>query len=188
MKKMPTLFVRKYDEKGKAIFPVTREVTPGCEWVLNWEGVASRKWDGTCCLVLGGEIYKRFDYKPGRALPEGAIPCQECADEITGHWPHWVKCDPDNPQDKWHLEAFSRYRCLPEGTYELCGVHFNKNKDRFCFDGDDLIRHGKDVIYVGRTYEEIRDYLKADHIEGIVFARGNGDMCKIKRTDFGFPW
>ena len=24
--------------------------------------------------------------------------------------------------------------------------------------------------------------------EGIVFYRDNGEMCKIKRTDFGFKW
>ncbi len=26
------------------------------------------------------------------------------------------------------------------------------------------------------------------YIEGTVFYRGNGEMCKIKRSDFGFEW
>lgn len=38
------------------------------------------------------------------------------------------------------------------------------------------------------NYEGIREYLKKHRIEGIVFHRGNGEMCKIKRSDFGFTW
>lgn len=35
---------------------------------------------------------------------------------------------------------------------------------------------------------KIHRYLETHMIEGIVFHRGNGDMCKIKRSDFGFTW
>ena len=38
MKKMPTLFIREFAPNG-GILRVTEEVTPGCEWVLNGEGV-----------------------------------------------------------------------------------------------------------------------------------------------------
>lgn len=188
MEKIPTLFVRQFDEKGKAIFPITSEITNGCEWVLDGEGIATRKWDGTCCLIQDGEIYKRFDYKVGRTLPDGAIPCQEKADENTGHFPHWVKCDANNPADKWHIKAFEKQLDLPTGTYELCGVHFQKNVDGLCDDGDVLIPHGKESLEVERTFEGIRSYLEQNEIEGIVFHRGNGEMCKIKRSDFGFSW
>ena len=51
-------------------------------------------------------LYKRFDYKVGRKLPVGAIPCQEKADEITGHFPHWVKVDENNPSDKYYIQTF----------------------------------------------------------------------------------
>ena len=27
-----------------------------------------------------------------------------------------------------------------------------------------------------------------NYMEGIVFHRENGEMCKIKRSDFGFKW
>ena len=37
-------------------------------------------------------------------------------------------------------------------------------------------------------YEGIKQYLEEHYIEGIVFYRGNGEMCKIKRSDFGFEW
>ena len=43
---------------------------------------------------------------------------------------------------------------------------------------------------VPRTFEGIREYLKENDIEGIVFHRQNAenDMAKIKRVDFGFEW
>lgn len=41
---------------------------------------------------------------------------------------------------------------------------------------------------VPRDFEDIKEYLRTHMIEGIVFHRGNGEMCKIKRTDFNFEW
>lgn len=189
MKKMKTLFKREFkNHRLVGTLPIIEE---GCEWVLNGEGIATEKLDGTCCLIQDGILYKRFDYKQGRTLPEGAIPCQEAADPITGHFPHWVKVDENNPSDKYHIEAFKYtakyYDVLPNGTYELIGPHFNGNP--YNIDTDKLIIHGYIVLAdVQRTYEGIKQYLKDHYIEGIVFHRGNGEMCKIKRTDFGFEW
>lgn len=188
MKKMPTLFVKLFDSNGKVIFPVTRDVTQGCEWVLNGEGIATRKWDGTCCMVKDGELYARFDYKVGRSLPDGAIPCQDKPDEHTGHFPHWVKVTSDNANYKWHWTAFQKDPLLENGTYELCGQHFQNNIDKACESGDVLIRHGEDILNVERTYDGIKNFLFENVIEGIVFHRENGDMCKIKRSDFCIPW
>lgn len=186
MKKIPTLFVRQFENPEFA--KCLNEVTPGCEWVLNGEGYATEKLDGTCCLIQDNKIYKRFDYKKGRKLPEGAIPCQEKPDAITGHFPHWVLCDKNNPSDKWHIEAFNKYgNSYENGTYELCGPHFQRNP--YHLSDDTLFRHGKIIINnIPRTYAGIRDYLSLHYIEGIVFYRGNGEMCKIKRSDFGFNW
>ena len=44
------------------------------------------------------------------------------------------------------------------------------------------------IVVVPRTYEQIKEYLENNYVEGIVFYRGNGEMCKIKRSDFGFEW
>ena len=185
MKKMLSLFVREYNERGE--FRSLDQVTPGCEWVANGEGVATRKYDGTCCLIMNGELYRRFDAKPGRAIPAGAIPCQDEPDKITGHWPHWVKCDPNNPQDKWHLKAMRGD--YADGTYELCGVHFQNNIDGLVGDGDVLVRHGEDILYVkDRTFDGVMQYLRDNVIEGIVFHHPDGRMCKVKRSDFGLPW
>lgn len=187
MKKMKSLFIRNFNKQDVSI---TTEVQEGCEWVLEGEGIATRKYDGTCCLVIGNNIYKRFDYKKGRNLPEGAIPCQLEADSITGHFPHWVICSDTNPADKYHLIAFNAQKDnLYDGTYELCGEHFQSNIDKIVEKGDILIKHGIDILEnVPRTFEGIKEYLKTHEIEGIVFHRQNGDLCKIKRSDFGFFW
>lgn len=60
MRKIPTLFVR--DEATNRRH-VRDEVTAGCEWVLEGEGLATRKFDGMCCLVRDGRLYKRREVK-----------------------------------------------------------------------------------------------------------------------------
>jgi len=193
MKKIPTLFQRVYDEKGRVI-GITEEVTPGCEWVFNGEGVATIKWDGACCAILKKKFYKRYDAKRGKTPPEGAIPCCD-PDPVTGHWPHWVEVDPDNPADKWFAAAKENYVSLRKlkgapilsGTYEAIGEHFQGNP--YKIQGDTLVPHGDDpIILPERSFEGIRDYLSKNAIEGIVFWKGDKPRCKIKRKDFGLKW
>ena len=108
-------------------------------------------------------------------------------DEITGHFPHWVLCDEKNPSDKYHIQAFNKQKPLEDGTYELIGVHFQNNP--YNLKEDVLEKHGIRILRnVPRDYKGIKDYLENNYIEGIVFYRGNGEMCKIKRSDFGFEW
>lgn len=188
MKKMPTLFIRQFSNARK--IKATNKVTPGCEWVLNGEGWATEKFDGTCCLIEKGVLYKRFDLKMGRILPYGAIPCQNEPDPITGHFPHWVKVNEYDPQDKWFVEAFKKCKNLEDGTYELVGEHFRGNP--YKLKGDKFIKHGSVILEnVPRDFDGIWEYLRKNKkIEGIVFYRENGEMCKIKRTDFNlkFPF
>lgn len=185
MKKMPTLFER--DFENHKVVKCTETVHECCEWVLDGEGYATEKIDGTCCMIEDGKIYKRFDYKPGRKLPEGAIPCQESADPVTGHFPHWVLCDENNPADKYHVQAFKLKSDWENGTYELIGKHLQGNP--YNLENDVLEKHGLRILDdVPRNYAGLKDYLENHEIEGIVFYRGNGEMCKIKRSDFGFKW
>lgn len=88
MKKIPTLFGRVFEDKH--IKTIAREVTTGMEWVLDGKGIATIKKDGSCCAVIDGLFYKRYDAKRGKKPPLGAIPCFD-PDPITGHWPHWVR-------------------------------------------------------------------------------------------------
>lgn len=194
MRKIPTLFERKFDDsRVKEVLPV---VTKGMEWVLDGDGIATIKYDGACCAIIKGEFYKRYDAKNGKPVPEGAIKCQEKADPITGHLPCWVKCDRFNPADKWFWSAFdvlvATLPCYPrdaktlDGTYEAIGKHFRGNP--YNMDRDILVQHGRNTIEVERTFDGIKKYLLENYIEGIVFWKDGEPKCKIKRSDFGFEW
>jgi hypothetical protein len=47
----------------------TRESNPGCQWVFDGEGVATRKYDGACCMVRDGKLYKRRELGPKQSAP-----------------------------------------------------------------------------------------------------------------------
>lgn len=187
MKKIPTLFEREFQNHN--VSGIKNIVKPSLEWVLNGEGVATVKVDGSCCAVIDGTFYKRFDAKKGRKIPAGAIPCCE-PDPITGHHPHWVKVSDGAPADRWIIRAVCAYSDengdVPDGTYEAVGEHFNGNPYKLAY--DILVPHGKNVINVERTFEGIKKYLQENEIEGIVFWKDGEPKCKIKRSDFGFKW
>lgn len=195
MKKIPTLFVREFDDKGK-IIRITDQVDPGLEWVLMGDGVATVKYDGACCAIIDGRYYKRYDAKKGKQPPEGAIPCQQEPDPITGHWPHWMPVSFQDPGDKWFVAAFERNLkiglhtigdILPDGTYEAIGKHFQGNPYNMLFDC--LMPHGSETILdCPRDFEGMKEFLKVREIEGVVFWLAGQPRCKIKRSDFGFPW
>lgn len=184
MEKIPTLFKRIFVENRLVdTIPV---VNNGLEWVLEGKGKATIKFDGSCCAIINGKLYKRYDAKKGKKPPEGAISCCE-PDPVTGHWPHWVRCNPKDPADKWFFEAVKNTAALEtNATYEAVGKHFNGNPYQEGFDY--LVKHGSISVHVERTYEGIRDYLKNNHVEGLVFWKDGKPQCKIKRKDFGFEW
>ena len=183
MKKIPTLFKREY--ANHKVVGIKPNVTEGMEWVLEGKGVATLKFDGSCCAIINGEFYKRYDAKKGKKPPEGAMPCCE-PDAVTGHHPHWVKVDENNPADRWFRVAFVNTPNITDRTYEAVGPHFQGNPHNF-FE-DFLLPHGSCPIDVERSFEGIKDYLSEHNIEGIVFWLDGEPMCKIKRSDFGFEW
>lgn len=195
MKKIPTLFERIYDKNGK-IIGITDTVKPGFEWVLSGYGVATVKMDGSCCAIINGVYYKRYDAKKGKIPPAGAIPCTPEPDTITGHWPHWVRVSETDNSDKWFMSAFrNKFHFTSDGirlpwtlgTFEAIGKHFNGNP--YNMEDDILVRHGSEVIKdCPRSFEGIKEYLKHHYIEGIVFWRYGEPQCKIKRSDFGYKW
>lgn len=184
MKKIPTLFVRKFE--NHKVVDITPEITPGCEEAFK-NGVATVKYDGSCCAIINGEFYKRYDAKKGKIPPVGAIPCCE-PDPITGHHPHWVKVDLNNPADKWFLAAYGNTISFDffDGTYEAIGPHFQNNP--YGLTGDRLIKHGEIHVRVNRDFESIKQYLTDNCIEGLVFWLRGEPVCKIKRSDFGLAW
>lgn len=175
MQKIISLFQRNYD--GDRL--VRDEVVSGAEWVLRGEGIATRKYDGTCCMVRDGVLYKRYDVKKGKKPPPNFEAAQE-PDEVTGHWPGWVPVG-DGPDDRWHLEAFKGP--FDNGTYELLGPKVQGNPEKL--NGHTLTRHGSDIVEAPRTFNEIREWFKGRDIEGIVWWHPGGAMVKIKKKDFG---
>lgn len=183
MKKIPTLFTRIF--VGNRIVDIRDEITKGCERAFLY-GIATEKVDGSCCAVIDGIFYKRYDAKKGKTPPADAIPCCD-PDPITGHWPHWVPVYHNDPADKWFMAAYSNTPyTITDGTYEAIGKHFNGNPYNMSY--DILSPHGIVDIIVERDFTSIREYLEKTPLEGIVFWLDGKPVCKIKRTDFGFEW
>lgn len=178
MKKIISLFKRNYE--GNRL--VVNEVVDVAEWVQLGEGVATRKWDGTCCMIKSGVLYKRFDAKNGKKPPENFIPAQD-PDPITGHWPGWVPVGV-GPEDSYFREGFAGLVEPKDGTYELCGPKVQSNPEKF--ENHILILHGAALINAPRDFDGIREFLFKNDIEGIVWHHEDGRMVKIKKKDFGF--
>ncbi len=178
---------------------VRDEVTPAGEWVIAGEGVATRKFDGTCCLIRDGILYKRYDARAGKQPPDGFEPAQN-PDPLTGHWPGWLVVG-HGPEDRWHVDAASYEEqktvrpfmtppgyllgslCLADGTYELCGPKVQGNPEGFA--RHTLVRHGcEELPDCPRDFVGLRDYLLARTIEGVVWHHPDGRMVKARRRDF----
>jgi hypothetical protein len=200
MKKIPTIFLRDWNDPKH---PITIAENPACGWVFRGEGVATRKLDGTACLIKDGKLYKRRTIKVEDAAqaefpaPAGSIFLGAEDGNLIG----WVPVG-DGPEDQYHREAFKRF--LPDlipnaphprdGTYELVGPHIQGNPEHL--DCDQLIRHGEglagplEVVLPKNflTFTGIRSYFtlpENHHIEGIVWHHPDGRMAKIKGRDFG---
>jgi hypothetical protein len=187
MKKIPTLFERVF-ENHKIVGITPNFTDEKCKEAFK-NGTATIKIDGSCCAIINGEFYKRYDAKKGKKVPEGAIPCCD-PDTVTGHWPHWVKVDVNDPGDKWFIEAFNNtmyaFPIIVDATYEACGPHFQGNPHKL--HQDRLYRHGMYDANVKRTFEGVKEWLENNNEEGLVFWLNDEPVCKIKRSDFGLPW
>lgn len=177
MQKIPTLFVRDFQNNPRY---VTREVTPGCEWVIAGEGVATRKYDGTC-VMFDGQWWARREVKDGKTPPPNFIGIER--DETTGNVVGWEPAE-QSGFAKWLDEARSTSISGP-GTYELCGPKINGNPEHF--GQHRLIRHDDAEVFDSpllRDYDGLRTWLHAHSFEGIVFHHPDGRMVKIKARDF----
>ena len=107
MHKIVSLFKRDY--QGKRL--VYDELMPGAEWVPAGEGVATRKYDGTCCLVRGGRLYRRYSCREGKKLP-AKFELEERTDQEDRRGNQvvklygWVPVG-DAPQEKYHREGMA---------------------------------------------------------------------------------
>lgn len=174
MKKIPTLFERTDDRRH-----VINRVHPGCEWVLNGEGVATRKYDGTCTRKTSdGQWWTRREIKPGGETPPGFV--LEDYDEVTGKTVGW---EPAEQSGFWKFIQEAIDGDEEPGTYELCGPKINGNPEHLT--RHELIAHGAEVYpQAPRDFEGLREWLAQYDIEGIVWHHPDGRMVKLKNRDF----
>ena len=194
MKKIPTLFERVY-ENHKIVNVLPNFTNEKCKKAF-FEGIPTLKIDGSCCSIIDGKFYKRYDAKKGKPIPKNAIKCQEEPDPITGHLPCWMPVDFNDPSDKWFINAYQKALeendgFLKDGTYEAIGKHFQGNP--YNYDYDVLKPHGKIVLDFKTTPDEdyfnkTKEYITNLNGEGIVFWLDDKPICKIKRTDFNLKW
>lgn len=202
MQKINVLFRKQYTDRIGMIY---NEVHRGSEWVLHGEGVATVKFDGSCCLIRDGKLYKRFDRKLSKHAsqlrkkgqqgpwkledfkdcPEGWEPCEKDPNQYTGHWPGWLPVG-NGPEDQYHREAFENGHHFGDGTYELVGPKVQRNLYKLA--RHELWRHGSEEVNVPRNFEGVREWLSEHSLEGLVFHHPDGRKAKIRRKDFGLSW
>lgn len=186
MKKIPTLFVRDWDGDRRYVLP---EVVPGCEWVTKGEGLATRKYDGTCVMFDGSAWWARREVKAGKPAPAGFVELGR--DEETGKTMGWEPAE-QSGFGKLLMQTVDEQehaltRHVPgwhEGTYELIGPKVNGNPERCT--GHVLVFHGHadQLPDAPRTFDELATWLHAHPYEGIVWHHEDGRMAKIKKRDF----
>lgn len=178
MKKIPTVYQRTPNRRG-----VVDVVTPGCEWVFAGEGIATRKYDGTCVFLTGARDYARREVKPGKEPPAGWL--EISIDPVTGKRMGWEPIE-QSPWYAQYLAAMLEPGDYPPGTYELCGPKINGNPEGL--PGHRLLSHARaeriPELDKPGTDDEVRAAVLALPWEGVVWHHPDGRMAKLKRRDF----
>lgn len=181
MKKIPTIYLRDPEDRAH----VTDEINPECQWVFDGEGVATRKFDGTCVKKSRtGMWWARREVKKGGREPDSFV--QVHYDPKTGKKQGWVLID-ESPFHKFWKEAITNndggaVRFEP-GTYELIGPKINGNPENV--EVHELVPHGL-VVHNCPDYSPI-DLINLCRLygqEGIVWHHPDGRMAKLKVRDF----
>lgn len=204
MKKISTVFEIDYENSKIA----TNVVRPENQWVIDGEGDATVKYDGTAVLIMNQMPFKRYDRKLTKYWkknfnkienftedmfkipPQGFVPVKnQKPDLTTGHWPGWVPIT-SSPEDKYHNEGIenyiNKYNKIPDGTFELIGPKVQGNP--YELQEHILVKHGSLIVFPERSYEGIKKWLEDNFVEGLVFHGNNKKMAKIRRKDFGLSW
>lgn len=181
MRKIPTIFDRDWDgDRSK----VLDKPHPDCGWVFAGEGVATRKIDGTSCMVHDGKLYKRRELREGEAVPEEFEAADH--DTETGKAVGWVPVG-NGPEDKWHRFAFNIMLTYEDGTYELIGPKIQGNPEQS--ETHTLVSHLSPKLIFDpqppRSFELLREWMSGEDIEGVVWHHPDGRMAKLKLRDFG---
>ena len=182
MKKIPTVFLRDFTDPRHPV--LTDHHNSDCAWVFAGEGVATQKYDGTCCRWDGKEWWTRREVKPGKPRPPGYV--EVSADPTTGKLIGWEPVMQSGFAKMLAEALINEPGRYPIGTFELVGPKINGNPE--CATGHKLILHedAKRLDVSDLTFEGIRAtvlrYAELG-IEGIVWHHPDGRMAKIKARD-----
>lgn len=156
--------------------------------MLAGEGVATRKYDGTCMMLDGaGRWWARREVKGGKEPPPNYQAIS--TDENTGKTVGWEPVE-QSPFVKFYDEARFNPESMFEGsgTYELCGPKINGNPEGY--ESHVLIPHAEaarlELDADDLTFERLAEVMAAadPHFEGIVWHHPDGRMAKLKVRDF----
>lgn len=175
MRKIPTLFKRDPEDMSR----VTDEVHPDCQWVLDGEGIATRKYDGTCVMRdEDGNWWARREVKPGKRPPPNFR--AEETDPNTGKTVGWEPSG-QSPFAKFIGEVLATEDGHPAGTYELCGPKINGNPEGY--ESHVLVRHEAAQRFSPMSPDALIDYCREKGYEGVVWHHPDGRMAKLKVRD-----
>jgi hypothetical protein len=178
VRKIPTVYLRGEINRSK----VTGEINPECRWVVDGEGVPTRKYDGTCVRCdVDGRWWARREVKPGKNPPQNYQ--AEQRDPITGKTVGWEPIN-QSPFVKMHHEAVRASDDWQPGTYELCGPKIQGNPERL--PGHVLIRHATAEIFISEGPGDPASIVRIAATrgwEGIVWHHPDGRMAKLKARD-----
>ncbi|GAA4549590.1 RNA ligase 1 family protein [Amycolatopsis samaneae] len=181
MRKIPTLFRRDPEDLRR----VTRDVHPDCRWVLDGQGVPTRKYDGTCVrLDESGVWWARREVKAGRSAPAGFEAVQ--TDPATGKTVGWEPVE-QSAFAKFFEQARAEFPEAAPGTYELCGPKINGDPEQL--GAHRLVRHAAAERFddVPRDFDGLMAWLLAHpEFEGVVWHHPDGRMAKLKHRDARF--
>lgn len=184
MNKTPSVFLRNPENMHE----MTREVNPLCQWVLDGEGVATRKYDGTCVMYDGEQWWARREVKKDKTPPVNWVPVE--FDDITGKAMGWEPIAQSGYYHAWQ-DAYINLdsRAYELGTYELIGSKINGNPERLTRNHE-LIKHGdaQRITVNVRNYDTIKADIQGFWVvhgwEGVVWHHPDGRMAKMKARDY----
>lgn len=184
MDKIPTLF-----ERGPN-FKVTDQVRPECQWVLDGEGIATEKLDGTNVrlTIEAGQIVR---------VEKRRNPTK--AEKAQGAEPGYVDASDQDPSDK-HIFAAVRGTNVadwPDGAHAAEAIGPKIQGNPLALEASFCVPFNLRPVYItallkDRTWVSVRsvvlelcsNYNIVKLAEGIVFHHPDGRRAKIKRKDF----
>ena len=191
---------------------ITQYVTPGCEWALN-SGTCHEMFFGPWSKVIDGNLYKEAVVPLGSYFPKGFILSSDKPQGI--YYEGWL---PVQIGDTFYFEAWLNFLTLSgkykpdfrhksdyvpgvkdnalDGFYVLVGPEVNRNVYRLrlhnlwglqygLLDG---FNRGKAKPAYPITLQSMDWFFEWNPIYGVLFVNADGRMCRVLRTDFGYPF